>query len=215
MLKYVLMNVREKAIFILGTLDQLFPNPQIPLAHGDPYTLLIAVMLSAQCTDLVVNRVSGALFKLADNPRSMVLLPEEQIAEIIRPCGLSNRKAGAILATSKLLVEKFGGSVPDTFDELESLPGVGHKTASVVMVQAFNKKAFPVDTHIARLSLRWGLSESGDVRKIEERLKQIFPAGAWRNLHVQMIEYGRKYCPAKRHFIQNCPICLKFLLENA
>jgi hypothetical protein len=138
----VFVNVCEKAIFILETLDQLFPNPQVPLARGDPSTLLIAVMLSAQCTDLVMNRVSGALFELADNPRSMALLSEEQIAEIIRPCGLSNRKAGAILATSKLLLEKFEGSVPDTFGELESLPRVGHKTASVVMAQAFSKEAF-------------------------------------------------------------------------
>ncbi|MDR2721123.1 MAG: endonuclease III, partial [Puniceicoccales bacterium] len=150
------MNIREKAIFILKTLGQLFPEPHIPLAHGNPYTLLIAVMLSAQCTDSVVNKVSSMLFKLADNPRSMALLSKEQITEIIRPCGLSNRKAGAILATSILLVEKFGCCVPDTFEKLESLPGVGHKTASVVMAQAFNKAAFPVDTHIARLSLRWG-----------------------------------------------------------
>jgi endonuclease-3 len=208
------MNTRKKAIFILETLDRLFPEPRISLIHGDPYTLLVAVMLSAQCTDAVANRVSSSLFKLANNPHAMALIPEEQIAEFIQPCGLFNHKAGAISATSRLLVENFGGRVPETFAGLESLPGVGHKTASVVMSQAFNRAAFPVDTHIARLSLRWGLADGRDVRKIEERLKEIFPTGTWRNLHIQMIEYGRKYCPAKRHIIENCPICLKFLLEK-
>ncbi|MDR3274105.1 MAG: endonuclease III [Puniceicoccales bacterium] len=208
------MNVHEKAIFISKTLDRLFPKPQIPLSHGDPYTLLIAVMLSAQCTDFVVNKVTKELFSLADNPRAMSLLSEGQIAEIVRPCGLVNHKAKAILATSKLLLENFHGRVPETFEELESLPGVGHKTASVVMAQAFHRAAFPVDTHIARLSLRWGLAESANVRKIEERLKQIFPVEIWHDLHIQMIEYGRKYCPAKHHMIQNCPICLKILLDQ-
>jgi endonuclease-3 len=203
------MNVHEKTIFILKTLNELFPEPKISLMHGDSYTLLIAVMLSAQCTDLVVNRVSESLFRLADNPRSMALLSENQLAAIIRPCGLVARKARAILATSRLLLEKFDGCVPETFEELESLPGVGHKTASVVMVQAFNEPAFPVDTHIARLSVRWGLAETANVRKIEERLKQIFPIEAWHNLHIQMIEYGRKYCPARRHTVAHCPICLK------
>ncbi|MDR0679480.1 MAG: endonuclease III [Puniceicoccales bacterium] len=207
------MNVHEKAIFISTTLNRLFPSPQIPLFHGDPYTLLIAVMLSAQCTDLVVNRVTKTLFNLADDPQAMALLGENQIAEIIRPCGLVNHKSKAILATSKLLLEKFHGRVPDTFEGLESLPGVGHKTASVVIAQAFNKAAFPVDTHIARLSQRWGLARSSNVRKIEERLKRLFPIESWHDLHIQIIEYGRKYCPAKRHVAKNCPICLKFLLD--
>jgi 3-methyladenine DNA glycosylase/8-oxoguanine DNA glycosylase len=139
-LEHVLMNVREKAIFIFRTLDQLFPNTRVPLAHSDSYTLLIAVMLSAQCTDLIANKVSSTPFEFADNARSTALLPEEKIAAISRPCGLSNYKAGAILAISKLLMEKFGGSVPDAFDELESLPGVGHKIASVVMAQALTKR---------------------------------------------------------------------------
>jgi endonuclease-3 len=207
------MNVHEKAIFISTTLNRLFPNPQIPLFHGDPYTLLVAVMLSAQCTDLVVNRVTKTLFNLAHDPQTMALLGENQIAEIIRPCGLVNHKSKAILATSRLLLEKFHGRVPDTFEGLESLPGVGHKTASVVMAQAFNKAAFPVDTHIARLSQRWDLAKSFNVRKIEERLKQLFPIESWHDLHIQMIKYGRKYCPAKRHIMKNCPICLKFLLD--
>jgi endonuclease-3 len=209
--KCVVMNVREKAIFILETLNNLFPEPQIPLMHGDPYTLLIAVMLSAQCTDLVVNRVTKSLFKIADNPHAMSLLSELQISEIIHPCGLANRKARAILATSRLLLEKFHGCVPATFDELESLPGVGHKTASVVIVQAFNKAAFPVDTHIARLSVRWGLSKSSNVSKVEKQLKKNFPVKTWRNLNIQMIEYGRRYCPAKRDVLQNYPICLELL----
>jgi endonuclease-3 len=208
------MNVCEKAIFILNTLNNLFPEPKISLGHGDPYTLLVAVMLSAQCTDLVVNRVTAKLFEVADNPRAMAILPETKISEIIRPCGLVGRKTKAISATSKLLLEKFNGCVPATFGELESLPGVGHKTASVLMAQAFNEAAFPVDTHIARLSLRWGLSNSSNVCKIEESLKEIFPIETWHNLHIQMIEYGRKYCPAKRHIRQNCPICHKFSSIN-
>ncbi|MDR1255646.1 MAG: endonuclease III [Puniceicoccales bacterium] len=207
------MNTSEKAIFILETLNKLFPKPPIPLSHADPYTLLIAVMLSAQCTDLVVNRVTEALFGVADNPRAMSLLSESQIGEIIRPCGLANHKAKAILATSKLLLENFHGRVPDSFEGLESLPGVGHKTASVVMAQAFHRAAFPVDTHIARLSQRWELSESADVRRIEECLKKIFPVETWHDLHIQMIEYGRKYCPARGHIVKKCPICLKFSLD--
>lgn len=203
------MDTTEKVNFILSTLNRLFPNPDVPLTHFDPFTLLISVILSAQCTDVMVNRVTEKLFALASTPKDMAALNFDQLAEIIRPCGLMNNKANAILKTSKILVDQFSGNVPENFQDLESLPGVGHKTASVVMAQAFHKPAFPVDTHIARLSVRWGLSKSRDVRKIENDLKQIFPQPTWHDVHIQMIEYGRKYCPARNHDIKICPICAK------
>lgn len=203
------MNVVEKVNFILRTLNTLFPNPMVPLKHSDPFTLLISVILSAQCTDVMVNRVTKDLFKLASTPEAFADMKFDELAKIIRPCGLVNHKTNAILKTAQILVSKFDGRVPETFEELEMLPGVGHKTASVVMAQAFNKPAFPVDTHIARLSVRWGLSTSKNVRKIEEDLKQLFPQSTWHDAHIQMIEYGRKYCPARNHDINKCIICAK------
>ncbi len=201
------MDVSEKVNFILKTLNNLFPNPQVPLKHMDPFTLLISVILSAQCTDVMVNRVTDKLFKLASTPLDMSKLSFDELAQIIRPCGLVNNKTSAILQTSKILVERFNCFVPETFTELESLPGVGHKTASVVLSQAFHKPAFPVDTHIARLAVRWQLSDSKNVKKIEQDLKKIFPQNMWHDVHIQMIEYGRKYCPARNHNISKCEIC--------
>ena len=203
------MNTSEKVNFILSTLNSLFPNPTVPLVYSDPFTLLISVILSAQCTDAMVNRVTKNLFALADTPESIANLSFDVLAKIIRPCGLVNHKTSAILKTSKILSEKFDGCVPDTFEELESLPGVGHKTASVVMAQAFHKPAFPVDTHIARLAVRWGLSESKNVRKIEEILKKLFPQNTWHDVHIQMIQYGRLYCPARNHDLKKCIICAR------
>lgn len=204
------MKISEKVNFILSTLKTLFPVPDITLEHEDPFTLLISVILSAQCTDARVNQVTKTLFKIANNPLTMSKLPFKELANIIRPCGLVNHKTNAILRTSNILSERFHGNVPDTFEELESLPGVGHKTASVVMAQAFHKPAFPVDTHIARLSVRWGLSDSKNVRKVEESLKLLFPQETWHDAHIQMIRYGRQYCPARNHNISKCIICKKF-----
>lgn len=189
------------------TLDRLFPNPPIPLKHTDPFTLLIAVLLSAQCTDIRVNEVTPALFKKGPTPEAMSALTVEEIQAIIRPCGLSNTKARAIHSLSHILIAKHGSVVPSTFEELEALPGVGHKTASVVMCQAFGKEAFPVDTHIHRLATRWKLSDGSSVKKTEIDLKKVFPSSSWHKLHLQMIYYGRAYCPARGHIIENCPIC--------
>jgi endonuclease-3 len=201
------MRKKEKVATILKILEGLFPSPEIPLNHTDPYTLLIAVLLSAQCTDARVNKVTPELFKLASNPQEMSLLPPATIQQIIRTCGLSNTKAQAIHQLSKILVEKYAGQVPATFHDLESLPGVGHKTASVVMVQAFNHPAFPVDTHIHRLAKRWGLSSGRSVVQTEKDLKRIFPEKTWNKLHLQMIYFARTYCPALKHQKERCPIC--------
>lgn len=203
------MTKKEKVDFILETLNSLYPNPPIPLDHKDAYTLLIAVLLSAQCTDARVNTVTPALFKLADNPHDMAKIPVEKIKEIIRPCGLSPKKSQAISDLSKILVEKYNGNVPNTFEQLEELPGVGHKTASVVMSQAFSVPAFPVDTHIHRLAYRWNLSAGKTVEQTEKDLKKIFPMHLWNILHLQIIYYGREYCTARAHDIKNCTICLK------
>ncbi len=199
--------MKKKVEFILETLNTLFPEPEIPLNHKDSYTLLIATLLSAQCTDKRVNEVTPALFRLADNPEKMAKLKSEEIEEIIRPCGLAPKKSKAIVALSKILIEKHGGEVPKTFEELEALPGVGHKTASVVMIQAFHISAFPVDTHIHRLAKRWGLSSGKNVEETEKDLKKAFPKKSWIKLHLQMILYGRTFCPAKRHDETCCPIC--------
>lgn len=199
------MNKKER--FILEKLQELFPAPSIPLLHKDPYTLLIAVLLSAQCTDVRVNMVTPALFALADTPEKMAKLKVSEIEHAIKTCGLYKQKASAIHRLSAILVKKFGGKVPKTFEELESLPGVGHKTASVVMVQAFHQHAFPVDTHIHRLAKRWGLSEGKNVAQVERDLKKIYPKKYWNTLHLQIIYYGRKYCPAKGHSLEKCPIC--------
>lgn len=203
------MTKKEKTDFIVKTLDKLYPNPPIPLDHKDAYTLLIAVLLSAQCTDVRVNKVTPALFKLADNPFKMAKVPVAKIKEIIRPCGLSPRKSQAISDLSKILVEKYNGNVPNTFTELEAFPGVGHKTASVVMSQAFGFPAFPVDTHIHRLAYRWNLSSGKNVEQTEKDLKRIFPEQLWNILHLQIIYYGREYCTARAHDVNKCIICSK------
>ena len=203
------MTKKEKADFIVKTLDKLYPNPPIPLDHKDSYTLLIAVLLSAQCTDVRVNQVTPALFKLADNPFKMAKVPVEKIKEIIRPCGLSPKKSQAISDLSKILIEKHNGNVPNTFHDLEALPGVGHKTASVVMSQAFGVPAFPVDTHIHRLAYRWNLSSGKNVDQTEKDLKRIFSEQLWNILHLQIIYYGREYCTARAHDVDKCIICSK------
>jgi endonuclease III len=201
---------KAKAKAITKILDRLFPNPLIPLSHRDPFTLLVAVMLSGQSTDKMVNRVTPALFAKAHTPQKMARLSVAQIRSIIKPCGLSPTKAKNIHTTSKLLVERFGGVVPRTFEALESLPGVGHKTASVVMSQAFGVPAFPVDTHIHRLAHRWGISNGKNVKQTEKDLKRFFPEKSWNKLHLQMIYFGRKYCPARGHDEKKCPICKRF-----
>jgi endonuclease III len=204
------MTIAEKATEIAIILEQLFPETPIPLQHKDAYTLLVAVLLSAQCTDERVNKITPFLFAKADNPFGMIRLSVEEIREIIKPCGLSPRKSQAIFDLSTVLVEKYGGRVPHTFEELEALSGVGHKTASVVMSQWYGFPAFPVDTHIHRLAARWGLSSGKSVEKTEEDLKALFPEQTWNKLHLQIIFFGRSYCPARGHVKENCPICSKY-----
>ena len=199
--------LREKAARIGAQLDALFPRPPIPLDHRDPFTLLVSVVLSAQCTDVRVNATTPALFARAATAEAMARLPVASIEKIIRPCGLAPAKAKNIRALSKLLVERHGGAVPRTFEELEALPGVGHKTASVVMAQAFGVPAFPVDTHIHRLAGRWGLSRARSVAEVERDLKALYPPGRWNDLHLQIIYFGRTYCPARGHDPAACPIC--------
>lgn len=201
---------KEKAKAIAQILDTLYPQVPIPLDHTDPYTLLVAVMLSAQCTDKKVNQITPLLFKQADTPEEMAMLDVEAIRDIIRPCGLSPAKSKNIRQMSVILQEKYQGKVPNTFEDLESLPGVGHKTASVVMAQAFGVPAFPVDTHIHRLAHRWGLSDGKNVEKTEADLKKLFPEETWNKLHLQIIYFGREYCPARGHVKENCPICRDF-----
>ena len=198
---------REKAAAIHQILDELYPEVPIPLDHQDPYTLLVAVLLSAQCTDKRVNEVTPELFALANNPMDMARQPVEAIRAIIRPCGLSPRKSKAISELSRILEEEYGGEVPQDMAALERLPGVGHKTASVVMAQAFGEPAFPVDTHIHRLAYRWTLSTGKSVEKTERDLKKLFPRESWNKLHLQIIYFGREYCPARGHDPQACPIC--------
>ncbi len=204
------MTKKEKAADIVQILNTLFPETPIPLEHVDPYTLLVAVVLSAQCTDERVNQVTPYLFAKADNPFAMAKLEVEAIREIIKPCGLSPSKSKAIKELSEILVEQYQGSVPESFEQLEALPGVGHKTASVVMSQAFGHPAFPVDTHIHRLAWRWGLSTGKSVEKTESDLKKIFPKKIWNKLHLQIIYFGRAYCPARGHNPYQCPICSKY-----
>ncbi len=188
-------------------LNTYFPDPGIPLQHKSPYTLLIAVLLSAQSTDAMVNRVTPELFEKASTPEQMVKLTVEEIQKIIKPVGLSPTKSRAIWELSRLLLERHKGEVPDTLQELEALPGVGHKTASVVLVQAFHKPAFPVDTHIYRCAHRWGLSKGKNVVEVEKDLKDIFDESEWGRVHLQIILYARKYCPARGHKVEECPIC--------
>ncbi len=192
---------------ILAILDELYPDAPIPLAHKDPFTLLIAVLLSAQTTDARVNLVTPALFARADTPAKMARLSVAEIHELIRTCGLAPAKAKNIHALSKILVEQHAGQVPRSFEELEALPGVGHKTASVVMAQAFGIPAFPVDTHIHRLAARWGLSDGTNVERTERDLKQLVPRERWIRAHLQIIYFGREHCPALRHDPSGCPIC--------
>lgn len=191
----------------MRTLDRLYPETPIPLRHRDAFTLLVAVVLSAQCTDKRVNEVTPALFALADTPEKMARLSRERVEKIIRPCGLAPRKSAAIISLSKTLVEKFGGRVPADFSALESLDGVGHKTASVVMSQAFGVPAFPVDTHIHRLAARWKLSSGKNVVQTEADLKKIFPRERWNKLHLQIIFYGREHCTARGCNGHVCEIC--------
>lgn len=193
--------------FILQRLQDLYPQPPIPLQHKDAYTLLIAVLLSAQCTDERVNTVTPALFALADNPYDMAKVPVEKIQGIIRPCGLSPQKSKAISVLSKMIIEEHGGKVPEDWEALERLPGVGHKTASVVMSQGFGHPAFPVDTHIHRLAQRWGLTTGKNVVQTEKDLKRLFPKTSWNALHLQIIYYGREYCSARSCDGTVCDIC--------
>lgn len=191
------MTKKEKADYIIEELEKLYPETPIPLNHKDPYTLLIAVLLSAQCTDARVNIITPILFKRADNPFDMIKLSVDEIREIIRPCGLSPRKSQAIYDLSQILINEHYGEVPQSFEELEKLPGVGHKTASVVMSQAFGFPAFPVDTHIHRLLTRWGITSGKNVGQTEKDAKKLFPEEKWNKLHLQIIFYGREYSPAR------------------
>jgi endonuclease III len=197
----------EKARKIGLILDRMYDVPDVPLAHEDPYTLLIAVLLSAQCTDERVNKTTPHLFALARTPEQMVELSVNEIREIIKPCGLSPQKSKAIHGLSEILLERHGGKVPRSFDELEALPGVGHKTASVVMAHAFGVPAFPVDTHIHRLAARWGLSSGRNVVQTERDLKELWGEKEWIRRHLQIIYFGRQHCPALRHDPSGCPIC--------
>lgn len=201
------MTKAERARHIAGRLREWFPAPEVPLDHRDPYTLLVAVLLSAQCTDKRVNQVTPRLFALASTPDEMAAQPVEKVEEIVRPCGLGPAKARNIVALSRILVEKHGGLVPASLDALEELPGVGHKTASVVMVQAFSQPAFPVDTHIHRLARRWRLSQARHVVETERDLKRLFPEEEWASLHLQIIFYGREMCPARGCDGRRCPLC--------
>ena len=197
----------ERAEKIGAILDELYPDPPVPLDHSDPFTLLIAVVLSAQTTDVRVNLVTPALFSHARTPAAMVALGVERIHQFIRTCGLAPSKARHIEQLSRILVESYGGNVPRSIEELEQLPGVGHKTASVVMAQAFGEPAFPVDTHIQRLARRWRLSPGHNVVEVERDLKKLFPENTWNRRHLQIIYFGREHCPAMRHDATSCPIC--------
>ena len=201
------MQRAERATKIMGILNKIYPKTPIPLNHKNKFELLISVLLSAQCTDKRVNEITPILFKEANNAEKMQKLSQNKIYKIIRPCGLAPQKSGAIYRLSKILVKNFNGKVPKSFDELEKLPGVGHKTASVVMSQGFGYPAFPVDTHIHRLAQRWGLTNGKNVTQTEKDLKKIFPIDSWNKLHLQIIFYGREYCEARKCFGLDCKIC--------
>ena len=203
------MKKKEKVQFIIDTLEKIYPETPIPLNHKDPYTLLVAVLLSAQCTDERVNQITPLLFKKADTPIKMIQLSVKEIEDIIRPCGLSPMKSKGIYGLSKMIIEKHNGKVPNNFKDLEAFPGVGHKTASVVMSQAFGFPAFPVDTHIHRLMFRWGLTNGKNVETTEKDAKRLFPMELWNKLHLQIIFYGREYCPARGWNIENDVITKK------
>lgn len=204
------MNKKEKAVLIKNILDKLYPTTEIPLTHSDHYTLLIAVLLSAQCTDVRVNKITPNLFAKAKTPLEMTKLSIDEIEDIIRPCGLSGRKSKAIFELSKILIDKHQSQVPNNFKDLENLPGVGHKTASVVMAQGFQIPAFPIDTHIHRCAKRWGLSLAKNVAETEKDLKHLFPKKSWNKLHLQIIFFAREYCKARGHNKNLCPICSLF-----
>ena len=191
------MNKKERVQFVIDQLDRLYPNIEVPLDHKDPYTLLIAVLLSAQCTDIKVNQITPLLFAKADNPYDMVKMSVEEIREIIKPCGLSPMKSKGIFGLSKMIIEQYDGEVPATYEALESFPAVGHKTASVVMSQGFGFPAFPVDTHIHRLMYRWNLTNGKNVEQTERDAKRLFPIEKWNDIHLQMIWYGRQYSAAR------------------
>ena len=201
------MRKNDRATFILDKLNKIYPDPSIPLQHNNIFELLIAVLLSAQCTDERVNKITPLLFSKANTPFKMRRLELESIYNIIRPCGLAPQKSKAIQELSNILVDNFDGKVPETFDELEKLPGVGHKTASVVMSQGFGQPAFPVDTHIHRLAQRWGLTDGRSVKQTETDLKNVFPKDAWNKLHLQIIYYGREFCTARSCYGLVCIIC--------
>jgi len=201
------MKIKQKAILITSILNKQYPETPVPLNHDDNYTLLIAVLLSAQCTDKRVNEVTPHLFNIADNPLSMSKLSEKKIYSIIKPCGLGPKKSKAIKMLSKILVKDYGGEVPENLSALENLPGVGHKTASVVMSQGFGHPAFPVDTHIHRLAQRWKLTSGKNVTQTEKDLKRIFPEKSWNKLHLQIIFWGREFCQAHECFALECKIC--------
>jgi endonuclease-3 len=201
------MTKQDKAVRIAAVLEELFPQPAIPLRHDSPFALLVAVVLSAQTTDAQVNRVTPALFARASTPQQMAALAESEILRLIRSCGLAPTKAKNLRRLAELIVREHDGRVPEELEQLEALPGVGHKTASVVVAQAFRKPAFPVDTHIHRLAERWGLSNGTTVERTERDLKRLFPPESWHDLHLQMIHFGRQYCPARGHDPAACPIC--------
>jgi endonuclease-3 len=208
------MTKSEKVADIIRILEHYFPDPPIPLDHKDAYTLLISVLLSAQCTDERVNKTTPHLFARADNPYDMIKMSADEIREIIKPCGLSPMKSKGIYGLSKILVEKYNGEVPSTFEELEALPAVGHKTASVVMNQWFKQPAFPVDTHIHRLAYRWGLTNGKSVEQTEKDLKRLIPQEKWDKAHLQIIYFGRRFCPARGHVWTECPICSKYMRKD-
>jgi len=201
------MNKNERVKVIMKTLNELYPKIPIPLKHKNNFELLIAVLLSAQCTDERVNTVTPKLFSKANNPHKMISLSEREIYNIVRPCGLAPQKSKAIYNLSRILIEKFRGKIPQNYEDLEKLPGVGHKTASVVMSQGFGYPAFPVDTHIHRLAQRWKLTSGKNVRQTEKDLKRLFPESAWNKLHLQIIYYGREFCKARSCFGLECEIC--------
>ncbi len=201
------MTRAEKAERIRKILDEIYAETRVPLDHSDPFTLLVAVVLSAQCTDVKVNQVTPALFARAPTPEAMARLTPAQLEMTIQTLGLAPQKSKALVGLSKLLVERHAGRVPESFEELEALPGVGHKTASVVIAQAFGRPAFPVDTHIHRLAARWGLSNGKNVEQTERNLKQLFPEESWNKLHLQIIYFGREFCPARGHDLSTCRVC--------
>ncbi len=201
------MKKAERVQFILDTLEQYYPETPIPLNHTDPYTLLVSVLLSAQCTDERVNQITPHLFAKANNPADMLKLSVEEIQQIIRPCGLSPMKSKGIYGLSQMIMDLHNGEVPASFEALEAMPAVGHKTASVVMSQAFGVPAFPVDTHIHRLAYRWRLSAAKSVEETERDLKRLIPKDRWNKAHLQIIFMGREFCPARGHIIEKCPVC--------